>query len=349
MKSSKAPTTLLLVFFLLLPLAYAADDSFKPWLHKASVPESPKVRLFGQYATNLFPGAATYVYGLEVPKGTNSLQPTLTLSYNSQSVKQRPGILGAGWVLTPNYIYRDVNATPDNTSDEKYILVLDGTPYELVFGPDGQWHTEVDYHYKIENLSGNYWQLTRKDGTKYRFGYNTDSSLASNTGQSYVVRWSLDLVTDTHDNKIYYTYLENPFAQDNGSVYLDKVEYNNDKKRKITFNYESSVRPDRRLVYEQGNLLEESRRVTDIAVYTDNSTVRRYHLEYTNLSQSLSSLSGISYYGSDNVSLLHNITFIQYVAEPGYTSNATMWVPPVLFSDNVHTDYGARLADVNND
>ncbi|MBI4739649.1 VCBS repeat-containing protein, partial [Candidatus Woesearchaeota archaeon] len=115
------------------------------------------------------------------------------------------------------------------------------------------------------------------------------------------------------------------------------------------FNYESSVRPDRRLVYEQGNLLEESRRLTDITVYTDNSTVRRYHLEYTNLNPSLSSLSGISYYGSDNISLLHNITFTQYTAEQGYTNNATMWVPPVLFSDNVHTDYGARRADVNND
>lgn len=149
----------LLAFFALLffiNLVSAADD-FKPYLHKASVPESPKVRLFGQYATNLFPGAATYSYPIEAPKGVNGLQPNVFVSYNSQQLKQRPGVLGAGWSLNQDLVYRDVNSSPDGTSDDKFIMVLDGNLYELVLH-EGVYHTEVDYWFRIEYVD-DYWSV----------------------------------------------------------------------------------------------------------------------------------------------------------------------------------------------
>ena len=66
-------------------------------------------------------------------------------------------------------------------------------------------------------------------------------------------------------------YLEDPFSQDQGAVYIDEINYNNEQKRKIAFTYEADTRPDRRLVFEQGNILEESRRLADISVYANNS------------------------------------------------------------------------------
>src|SRR3990167_942800 len=124
----------ILAFLLfLVPLAYAADDQYKPYLHKPSIPEHPKAKLYGKYTTNLFPGAGTYSYPIEVPKGTNNLQPSISISYNSQSVKQRPSILGAGWSLTQNYIYRDVNSTPSNVTDDKFKLILNDAAYDLVY------------------------------------------------------------------------------------------------------------------------------------------------------------------------------------------------------------------------
>jgi RHS repeat-associated protein len=338
----------ILIILVYVSLAQASDDSYKPYLHKASVPESPKIRLFGQYATSLFPGSATYSYGIEMPKGTVGLDPSLSLSYNSQAVKQRPGVVGAGWALSQNYIYRDVNSTPDNTSDDKYILALDGSVYELVFGPDGKWHTEVEYHFKIENLTGNYWLLTKKDGTRYRFGFDEDSLLQSNTGRGYAVKWMLDEVSDTHNNKIYYSYIQNPFPQDNGTIYLDKIEYNNDKKRLVQLSYENSARPDRRAVYDQGNILDESRRLTDLSVFVDGELVRRYRLTYTNLGNSLSSISNITSLGADNSSVLYSVGLSYYFPKQGF-DNSTLWKPPVLFSDDSHTDYGVRFADLNRD
>ena len=115
MLKNKCLILFLALFLVLATLAHAADDQFKPYLHKANVPEHPKAKLYGKYTTNLFPGAGTYTYPIEIPKGTNNLQPSISISYNSQAVKQR-SILGAGWSLTQNYIYRDVNFTPSNNS-----------------------------------------------------------------------------------------------------------------------------------------------------------------------------------------------------------------------------------------
>ncbi|MFC1800567.1 FG-GAP-like repeat-containing protein, partial [Nanoarchaeota archaeon] len=310
-----------------------ADDEYKPYLHKATVPEHPEVRLFGKYSTSMFPGAASYSYPIEVPKGTNGLQPALALAYNSQSVKQRPGMLGAGWSITPSYVYRDVNSTVLDVSDDKFILILEGTNYELVFNPgDNKWHTEVEYHYKVENDSGN-WLLTKKNGNKYYFNYTLGTS-----------RWYLSHVKDTHNNNIFYSYT----TQDTNAVYLNKIQYNNDKTREIVFAYDNS-RPDQRLVYDNGMQLQQSRRLTDISVNADTQLVRRYHLDYLVLAPTLTSVSKITYYGSDNTSILHNISFDYYDAEPGFDKNTSIYVPPVLFSNDAHDDYGARLVDFNSD
>jgi len=347
----------LFLFFTVLPSVFAVD-TYKPYLHEAQVPEHPKVKLYGSYSTNLFPGSATYTYPIEVPIGTNGLQPSLTVSYSSQSVKQRPGILGAGWSLSQNYIYRDVNSTPGNIADDEFKLIFNGASYDLIYdSSDGLYHTKVESFLRIQNLTGgsntysNYWLVTSKDGTKFRFGFNSDSELTSNTGKSYALRWSLDKVEDTHGNKIYYTYFEDPNAEDKGTTYLSQILYNNDQKRKIEFIYETSARPDRRLVYDQGNQLDESRRLSDIRVLANDVLVRRYNFEYVNLNveHSLSSISKINFYGSDSTSLLQQISFEYHTANTGFTKySATEWIPPTSFSDD-DDDFGVRAIDLNND
>jgi RHS repeat-associated protein len=342
---------------LLLSSAVFADNAYKPYLHKANVPDYPKVKLYGSYSTDLFPGAATYSYSIEVPSGTNGLGPSISITYNSQTIEQRPGILGAGWGMSQNYIYRDVNGTLADTPDDGFKLILGGTTYDLVFAPsDGFFHTKIESFIRIQNLTGasnsygSHWLVTLKDGTKYRFGFNQDSELTSNTGRNYVLKWNLDQVEDTHGNKIFYSYLEDPNAEDKGTAYLSKIEYNNDKKRKIQFNYEASVRPDVRTVYELGNILTESRRLMGIDVTANDKLVRRYTFEYSDLDpeKSLSSLSKIKYFGSDGMSMLNQVSFEYYRSSPGFTQQASQWPSPTSFSygDN---DYGVRLVDLNRD
>lgn len=345
------------LFSLFLIPAVMADNQYKPYLHEASVPEHPKVKLYGSYSTNLFPGAATYDYPIELPAGTGGLAPQLSLSYNSQTMQQRPGVMGAGWKLSQDYVYRDVNATPADQSDDSYKLVLGGSTYDLVFVPaDGFYHTKIESFVRVQTLMGAnntygmYWLVTMRDGTKYRFGYGSNSELVSDTGRSYVVRWNLDRVEDTHGNRIYYSYLKDPAPEDKGTAYLSSIEYDTEKARKVQFAYETLPRPDLRSSYESGNLVSESRRLAGISVYVGGSLVRRYAIDYVSLDAegSVTSISAIKYFGSDGVSMLGQATFEYYQSAPGYTMQASQWTSPTSFSfeDN---DFGVRYVDLNRD
>lgn len=339
---------LLLLAVLAVPLVLGAD-TYKPYLHTPSVPKHPEVKLFGQYATDLFPGAGTYSFPLEVPRGINGLSPSLVVSYNSQSVRGRPGVLGAGWFFAQDVIYRDINGTVTDATDDKYIMILDKIPYLLRYNSaEGLWHTEVEYHFRIQNLSttnntyGQYWLITKKDGTQYRYGESSSSEQVSSAG--YATRWNLDLITDTHENTIAYSYQENPFSQDVNASYLDRISYNGNI---ITFVYESSLRPDRRRMYEAGVLVEHSRRLSDVSIFAQDAFVRRYHFNYSQLSSSLSALSSLSSFGTDNLSAWYAIYLSYGIASTGFT-NTSVYSLPVAFGSG-GTDQGVRLADVNND
>lgn len=336
---------LLLVLVLASTLTFAADE-YKPYLHKPVVPEHPQVRLFGQYSTNLFPGSATYQFNIEIPKGINGMQPEIVLLYNSQSVMSKPSIIGAGWSLDPNFIYRDINYTLNDWTDDRYFLVLGGNQYELIYGSDSKWHTEVEYFFKIENNTDGSWLVTQKDGKKFRFGYNPDTYL---TVDGKKIKCMLDQAEDTNGNKVYYHYNINPNAEDKNAVYLDTITYNNDEERKILFMYEGDIRPDYRDVYDQGLFVKESRRLTHISVFSGTDLVRRYELSYITLSDSLTSIKKIIQYGSDNVSQYYDIEFSYGVPVPGYTKLNTSYKSPVLFSNDNHDDYGVRQLDLNND
>src|SRR5947209_4434855 len=94
--------TLIVCLAIILLPAILADDAYQPYLHNPTIPEHPSVRVFGQYNTQLFPGAATYSYPIAVPPGTHGLEPLIAISYNSQATPSRPGILGTGWSLNQN-------------------------------------------------------------------------------------------------------------------------------------------------------------------------------------------------------------------------------------------------------
>jgi YD repeat-containing protein len=343
------------VFFILSCsiISGATAESYKPYLHKPSIGQYPKLNTYGTYQTQLFPGSATYSYGIEVPQGTNDLSPQLSLSYNSQSVLQSPNLVGAGWSFTSNYIMRNINFTVTDTSDDYYILNLNGYS-DKVFFRNGAYNTNINVYLRIENktISGNtYWVVTTTDGTQYRFGYSNSSVLFSNSS-TYPLKWFLDYVNDTHGNTINYSYNKNPFPDDVGAMYLSNITYNRDNLRQIIFRYDDSNRPDKRIVYDQGSKFLESRRLNGIEVYFNNSLVRRYNITYTDLNseKTLSSISNITFIGADNTSVLNNIGFEYYDSQPGF-DNSSKWLIPEEFTsiDSGSQDFGSRLVDVNND
>ena len=362
-KMKSLSLSLLLLFSTILinvSIASAVNDfdQYKPYLHNPSVGNVPKLETFGEYKTDLYPGAGTYTYNIVVPRGILGLQPSISLFYNSQSVLQRPGVLGAGWSLSENSISRNINYSVNDTTDDYFILSFNNNRLK-VFYNGSSWNTEINpRQYRVQNLSNGakmYWLITTTDGTEYRFGFNNDSKMDSNTGRNYAVKWNLDLIEDVNENKIFYNYKQNPFAEDKGAIYLSNITYNNDEKKLILFSYETQARPDRRLIYDQGNILDESRRLNEISILFDGSLVRRYSLGYETLSdiQSLSSLANITYFGADNSSVLNTISFEYYNTTQGFDNTTNKWVVPGGFvfssSSSSGQDFGVRLLDVNND
>ena len=354
--------TMKIVFVLVLVIVSLAGlvsaQSVEPLAYSVSPvpPEKGNLDVRGSTQVDLFTGSATYSYPITLPPGTNGLQPQgLEFLYNSHSYNSRPGILGSGMNLPENYIERDVNSTFDDVSDDSFRLVLGGSSHDLIYSSGG-FHTKIESFLKIENRTGAdnendvFWLVRDKSGSSYRFGFYDFSEAVANS-QDYVWRWSLDLVNDTYGNSIFYNYSEDPHAEDIGTVYLDKIGYNNDGKREIDFVYESNTRPDLREAYENGNKIVQSRRLKEVVINVDNSLVRRYSLEYDVLDQestSLSFLTSITEYGSDNVTSLPSIELNYYNVEKGWPQE-DFWEPPECFASNEGDDSGVRLIDLNRD
>ncbi|MFH1055157.1 MAG: toxin TcdB middle/N-terminal domain-containing protein, partial [Candidatus Altiarchaeota archaeon] len=172
----------------------------------------------------------------------------------------------------------------------------------------------------------------------FHFRYN----VPNNGTTPFVVRWSLDDVEDTHGNSVYYTYAENPGADDRGTSYLSKIEYNNDRKRAIEFTLEDN--PNSRLTYEDGAEVRMSKRLKEMTEKYDGSLVRKVNFGYAqNDMKTITLLSNIEVCGSDGTTCLPKTSFAYNPAVPGWNSGYNQL--PCAFGD---AD-GCRFGNLNGD
>lgn len=131
----------LLLFFstsvnAILPLPYNFD------------PKTPLDKDFdaqGVFNIDLHSGASIYTYEMRMLPGTNTLDPDVMLIYNSHSALTTPGIVGDGWQLSESYVWRDINGTATDVTDDIFTLVLNGASYRLVYGPEeNRYRTQIE-------------------------------------------------------------------------------------------------------------------------------------------------------------------------------------------------------------
>ena len=158
-------------------------------------------QLAGFQEIDLFSGAASYSYPLDVPPGRGGLSPRLVLSYSSGGVDwpARPwdpdvqaSWVGYGWSLEVGSIGRqDVGGfriNPQNCEQtgttfsrgDVWSLTLNGAGYDLVMGQDGYYHTAEESFLRVWNSGG----TTPRPGT---CGRRTGRSIPSGSGCG---RWS---------------------------------------------------------------------------------------------------------------------------------------------------------------
>ncbi len=329
-------TALCLVLCLLFSPSFARDLDPNYKFGGIKAPESPYKNTWSAFQTDLFSGSFSYNFNIEVPPGTNGFAPKITLSYNSHSAKGRPGWLGSGWEIPQSYIQRDIEYTRKNTADDTFDLYLNGAKHDLVYVPsEGRFHTKIETFLKIEKLSGapnqtgEYWLVTAKDGTQFRFGYTPDAeNMAATTDPEMtpcVWRWSLDQAGDSNGNPIYYRYTEIP---GNGEVYLSRVEYNSERKRVVEFVLtERTDQVGTYLYVEQGSEIIETKKLSEIRVSVNGALSRKYVMNYQpNESRTSLLLTSVTPFGSDGTTSLPPVKFEYNSLHKGFSQ--TQWKTP---------------------
>jgi len=162
------------------------------------------------YQVDLATGYAQAGIPLRLPPGVNGLQPDLTLRYNSgvadtlnqQLIAANPdnpaqwdnkrtlyqaSPVGLGWSLDLGRVFREYEGW-DGGPQFSYYLELFGQTYAIarVVPPGGGqvYVLKDDQYQRLELIYGanngvdlgEYWLLTAKDGTQYRFGYTPQSA-----------------------------------------------------------------------------------------------------------------------------------------------------------------------------
>ncbi|WP_376788424.1 RHS repeat-associated core domain-containing protein [Thermoflexus sp.] len=218
----------------------------------SGVKESGWVLNFHDTRVDRFAGALLWEYPLDLPPGPGGIQPALRLSYNSRRLDgiltwaQSDG-LGWGWSLdVAEIVWRNVRRCFDGANfylcwDPVPLLVVNGEALRLVpeaglpaslqyTGPGSTTHrfrTEDERFWRIEWKPGpenGWWEVTLKDGTRYRFGTTPDSrqvlrgSIGPWTGSGWTtgaatVRWRVKEILYPNGVTVTFTYTEQTLAQ----------------------------------------------------------------------------------------------------------------------------------------
>ncbi len=239
-------------------------------------------------------GSASYIVAIEVPPGTNGVQPNLSLAYNNQAPN---GVLGVGWSLHGLSSITRCPATkvPDGfvgsvrfDADDRFCL--DGIRLMLVEGdtygaPGTIYHTEKETWTKITagaacGSGPCSFTALNKDGTTLEFGTTADSRVPI-PGQPEVFAWKIHRILDLNHNTV-----EVAYQQDSGTGenYPQLIEYTGNTAtgleplRTVTFTWED--RDDVVPKYVGGFMTQQTQRLEKLATTVSGEAVLEYRFSY---------------------------------------------------------------------
>ncbi|WP_406169040.1 RHS repeat-associated core domain-containing protein [Streptomyces sp. NBC_00996] len=168
----------------------------------------------GSWDVSIGSGAFTYNLPVTLPKAPSGATPSLSLSYNSQSVDGRTSETnnqaswaGMGWDLQVGSIERRYKncsqdgistvgdmcwASPNSSLEPdgaEYVISLNGVNSELIQDGNGtgSYHIKDDPGWRVQHLTGGhgsddeYWVISTQDGMRYYFGWGRSERTSAAT------------------------------------------------------------------------------------------------------------------------------------------------------------------------
>jgi len=298
-------------------------------------------------------GAATYTIPIEVVPGTQGIQPSLSITYNSIS---GTGSLGMGFSLTGlsavcrkgQTDFHDNNITPIAlTYDDRFEL--DGN--RLVnsnasqYGLNGTVYYKEFYDYsKIISYgtAGNgpqYFKVFTDNGQVLEYGNSADSRHTLGNGSS-VLNWYINKVTDLNGNYMTYTY-----GKSGNEMWIDRIDYTGNEAAglspyaRVQFEYDTGIHVG--TVFAAGYAIRQTRLLRAVKVLYKNNggyeLVRQYNLSYS--SDSPKKLVSVQLMAADSSVL--NPTVFQWSSVEAEGVDTTLF-PIQIFSniaDHITIDY----------
>ena len=240
-------------------------------------------------------GGANYQLPLAVPPGTAGMQPSLSLSYSSNSGN---GVIGKGWTLGGLSVITRCPATKIQDGfidgidfDDNDRLCIDGQRLIAINGTYGANNTEyrtehdaftkvISYDTDATNQGPEYFIVNTKSGQILEYGNTADSRIEAQ-GKPDVRLWAVNKISDTVHNYLTIRYTE---TNADGSYTPQQINYTGNTTAglspyaKVEFEYE--VRPDITTGYFAGSRVKTTQRLKNIKTYVDATLVRDYQLSY---------------------------------------------------------------------
>ncbi|MBN1649487.1 MAG: VCBS repeat-containing protein [Spirochaetales bacterium] len=287
-------------------------------------------------------GGFSWSLPIDIPAGTNGMQPQLSVSYNSLA---RNGMIGKGFSLNGlGTIERDDRYPVNWTSADHFSF----NGQKLIKDSTGKYHCETENYLVIEHItsSGDYWTVKSQDGVIRYFGNSPDSFInAVGEDISNKARlWALHKVEDPFGN-----YYEIDYSEDtiSGDYYPEIITYTKGNGistyKTVEFSYEG--RPDTVLRFDPSRV-EMDKRLDFIKICVNGTQTIRYEFLYSDNGLSAvdgSLLENIRIYGKGDALFPQKYKFEWSIAD----GNVAMWTHSLDIGRK--TTMSFRLADFNGD
>ncbi|WP_137391668.1 FG-GAP-like repeat-containing protein [Rhodoligotrophos defluvii] len=251
-------------------------------------------------------GGASLMVPISVPPGTTGVQPKITLQLGNGGASGPLGVGGSVGGISyitrcPQNKYFDGATIPVRyAATDRFCLNGQRlVPISGTYGANGtEYRTSYDEFSKIISYgtagSGpQRFEVYKQSGEILQYGQTTDSRIEA-PGRSDVRVWALNEIADRAGNAITFKYFEDTTS---GEFGIEKIEYTKNASQnlnaynRVDFIY--ATRPDTQYIFEAGGKISQTKRLTNVKSYAENTLFRDYQITYGTGARNRSRVSSI--------------------------------------------------------